>query len=225
MNARPTPRQLLIAAVCLVMVLGAAFAAAHVTRHDPIFKLTPPPDEAAPNVVAPADVQEAQRLDLHRTFFTAWAALLLVTPALCLFPFRNSSSTAAGYWLAFWTAGLLAFAVHLYWAVIVIFDGDWSRITNTTRVSAPVIDTVFAIWWGLDVLLAWSMQRENRIIRIERTIVSLLAFVLFVAGSVIEGEIWLSKAVGFVMAGAVAIAVLAWLARRLRVNAASRPRP
>ena len=214
MNARPTSRQLLIAAVSLVVVLGAAFVAAHVTRHDPIFKLTPPPDKAAPDVIAPADVQEAQRLDLHRTFFTAWAALLLVTPALCLFPFRNSSPAASGYWLAFWTAGLVAFAVHLYWAVIVIFDGDWSRITNTTRVSAPVIDTVFAIWWAIDVLLAWAMPRENRLIRIERTIVSLLAFVLFVAGSIREGEIWLSQAVGFVMAGAVAIAVLAWLWRR-----------
>lgn len=221
MNARPTPRQLLVAAACLVVVLGAAFVAAHITRHDPIFKLTPPPDKAAPDVVAPADVQEAQRLDLHRTFFTAWAALLLVTPALCLFPFRNSSPAAGGYWLAFWTAGLLAFAVHLYWAVIVIFDGDWSRISNTTRVSAPVIDTVFAVWWAIDVLLAWAIQRENRIIRIERAIVSLLAFVLFVAGSVIEGEILLSKAVGFVMAGAVAIAVLAWLGRRL--STASRP--
>jgi hypothetical protein len=204
-------RPLTIAAVCLVVVLGAAFGGAYATRNDALFSLSPPPDKGTPNVIPEADVTQGERHDLHRTFFTAWAALLLVTPAICLFPFRNTSSTARGYWLAFWTAGLLAFAVHLYWAVIVIFDGDWSRITNTTRVSAAVIDTVFAIWWAVDVVLAWMLPRENRLMTIERAIVSLLALVLFVAGSVIEGEIWLSKALGLVMAGAVAIAVLLWL--------------
>src|SRR6185503_2042996 len=218
--AHPSARQLTIAGFCLALVLGGAFAGAALTQHDPIFRLSPPPPkDAAPGTVMPADLSEAQRLDLHRTFFTAWAALLLLIPALCSFPFRSTSANAAGFWLVFWTASFIAFAVHLYWAVFVIFHGDWSQITKTTRVSAPVIDTVLAVWWALDVLLAWSIPRENRLIRVERTIVSILAFALFVAGSAIEGEILLSRALGFSLGGAVVIAVLVSWARRSRGRA------
>lgn len=206
--ARPTAQQLTIAGLCLAIVLGAAFAGASMTQHDPIFKLSPP-KSAAP------DLTEAQRLDLHRTFFTAWATILLLIPALCSFPSRRAS----GYWLAFWTASFIAFAVHLYWAVFVIFQGDWSRIMNTTRVSAPILDTVLAVWWALDVLLAWAIPRENRFIAIERWVVSILAFVLFVAGSAKEGEIPLSRALGFVLGGAVLICWIASLARRRQASA------
>jgi len=210
--ARPTAKQLTIAGLCLAIVLGGAFAGAARTQHDPIFSLSPPKSTTP-------DLTEAQRLDLHRTFFTAWATILLLIPALCSFPFRRTSPPAAGWWLAFWTASFIAFAVHLYWAIWVIFGGDWSRITNTTRVSAPILDTVLAVWWALDVLLAWAIPRENRFIAIERTVVSLLAFVLFVAGSALEGEILLSKVLGFLLGGAVVISGIAWIARRRSVRA------
>ena len=198
---RPTARQLLIAAVSLIVVLAAAFIAASATQHEPIFSLS-------------NDIAESQRLDLNRTFFTAWAAILLIIPALCAFPFRSSSPSAAGYWLAFWTAGFLAFAVHFYWGVVVIFGGHWSRIAHTTRVSAPVVDTVFTIWWGLDVLLAWTVRTRKLLIEIERTIVYLLAIALFFAGSALEGEITPGRALGFLLGGAVVISLIARLVRR-----------
>src|SRR5438874_10442362 len=102
----------LLAAVCLVLVLASAFIAARATRHAQIFSLVPPPPKRDKKRVMSPDVGEAKRVELHRTFFTAWAALVLTIPALCLFPFRGSSSTAAAYWLAFWTAAFIAFAVH-----------------------------------------------------------------------------------------------------------------
>jgi hypothetical protein len=221
-HVRPVARQVTIAAFCLAVALGGAFVAADVTRHDPIFSLSPPPPKNAPShVIATADITETQRIELHRTFFTAWAALLLVIPALCLFPFRHQSSSAAGYWLAFWTTSFLAFAVHLYWATIVIFHGDWSQISSSTRVSAPVVDTVFAVWWGVDVLLAWTLHPGKRLVNIERTIVYVLAVALFIAASAIEGEIWLSKALGCTLAAAIAISILVWLTRRMRRRALS----
>src|ERR1041385_6988355 len=153
-------RQMMVATVCLMLVLAAAFVAADATRSTAIFSLSPPPPKHEPGRVMPPDVTEANRLDLHRTFFTAWAALLLATPALCLFPFRRSSPAAAGY------------------------------------------------WWALDVVLAWTVRAENLPIKIERTISHLLAAALFILGSAKEGEIWLSKALGFTMAGAIAIALI-----------------
>ena len=209
-HVRPTPTQLTIAVVCLAVVLAGAFIAARATLQEKTFSLSPPAAKGSQTIPGP-DATEAQRLDLHRTFYTAWAALLLVIPALSLFPLRRSSSKAAGYWLAFWSASLVAFAVHLYWAVVVFFEGDWSEIMNTTRVSAPVIDTVFAIWWAIDVLLAWTLPTETRVVRIQRAIVHLLAFVLFVAGAAIEGETGLSRALGYILAAAVTISIVVWI--------------
>ena len=213
---KPTARQMLIAVICLVIVLGGAFLAASLTQEKKIFSLSPPAEKnAPPNVQVPPDIRETQRLDLHRTFFTAWAALILVTPALCTFLFRRSSKSAAGYWLAFWTVSFIAFLVHFYWAIAVLF-GEWNHAFDTTRVSAPRVDTVFTVWWGIDVLLAWLVQSEGVLIKIQRALVHLVAFVLFVAGSAVEGEIWWSKALGFTMAAVVLIACLISFVRWLK---------
>lgn len=214
---RPTARQMLISVICLVTVLGGAFLAASLTQEKKVFSLSPPPEKnVPPNIQAPPDIKETQRMDLHRTFFTAWAALILVTPALCTFLFRRYAKSAAGYWLAFWTVSLIAFLVHFYWAVAVIFGSDWVTINKTTRVSAALPDTIFTVWWVIDVLLAWLIQSEGIMVRVQRALVHLFAFVLFFAGSAIEGEIWLSKALGFAMAAAVLIAFLIRLTRWLK---------
>lgn len=205
-----TDRQALRQALLLGSLLTAlALVAAWLTRELPIFSLLPPGGTVA-------DVVPAQRFDLHVTFFTIWATLLLVTPALCLFPHIRHSEQAARYWLAFWTVALLAFAVHFYWAVVLVFGNDWLRILDTPRVSAPRLDTVFAVWWVVDVLLAWFYRSEALWLRIQRVLVHLLAFVLFFMGAAREGELLLSRLIGYAMAIAVLVAVLAWLWRLRR---------
>jgi magnesium-transporting ATPase (P-type) len=206
-RSRPTSRQLLVAFLCLVLASTAAFVGASLTQERPIFSLSPPGAPDAP------DVPASKRLDLHRTFFTAWAAVLLVTPALCTFLFVRTSQRAAGWWLAFWTASLLAFLVHFYWAVVVIFDNDWTRIFHTTRVSAALPDLVFVVWWALDVLLAWVIWRDGLAIRIERALVHALAFILFFAGSALQGEIFWSRAVGYTLGIAMLLSIIARIAR------------
>lgn len=218
-RVRPTARQIILAAMCLVLVLSGAFLAASLTQNKPIFSLSPPSEENAPidSPVKP-DLEEAQRLDLHRTFFTAWAALILVTPALCAFLLKRFSKSADQYWLAFWTVSYLAFLVHFYWAVVVLFKSDWGNIFNTTRVSAATPDMILTIWWGFDVLLAWLILSEPRWIRVQRALVHLLAFVLFFAGSLLQGELKLSRALGMAMGVAVLISFLIccrrWLKRQ-----------
>lgn len=201
----PRRRTMLLAILALAVGLASAFVAAWLSRDVGIFSLAPGPGKAP-------DILASQRLDLHRTFFTIWVALLLVTPALCLFPFRRRSELAARYWLAFWTAALVAFCVHFYWAVVVIFGNDWNRIMTTPRVSAPVLDTVFALWWFADVAIAWLVRSEATWVRVERTLVHVLAFVLFFMGAAREGELLASRFFGWTMAGLVAAALAAWLA-------------
>jgi hypothetical protein len=202
-----TDRQALLQALALGVLLSlAALLAAWLTRDQAIFSLLPP-GGAAP------DMRPEQRFDLHVTFFTIWATIALVTPALCLFPFIRHSALAGRYWLAFWTVSLLAFAIHFYWAVMLVFGNDWSRILDTPRVSAPRLDTVFAVWWVVDVLLAWFHRSDALWVRAQRVLVHLLAFILFFMGAAREGELPLSRAIGYAMAAAVLVALLAWLWR------------
>jgi len=187
--------------------LAVCFAAAWWSRDLALFSLTPPGGGTA-------DVVEALRQDLHLTFFTIWASLLLATPALALFPTIRQSACVYQTWRIFWTASLLVFAVHFYWATVVIFGNDWQRILNTPRVSAPRLDTVFALWWVVDVVLAWTTRTEAVWLRLQRLGVHLLAFVLFFMGAAREGELAASRALGWFMAVVVAAGLIAWLARR-----------
>lgn len=187
--------------------LAVCFAAAWWSRDLALFSLTPPGGGTA-------DVVEALRQDLHLTFFTIWASLLLATPALALFPTIRQSARVYQTWRIFWTASLLVFAVHFYWATVVIFGNDWQRILNTPRVSAPRLDTVFALWWVVDVVLAWTTRTEAVWLRLQRLGVHLLAFVLFFMGAAREGELAASRALGWFMAVVVAAGLIAWLARR-----------
>jgi hypothetical protein len=201
---RPARPVMLLAWACLLLCSGGAMLAAWLTRDQAIFSLLPPGGTVP-------DMLPEQRLDLHRTFFTIWASLLLVTPALCLFPFHRSSPRAAQYWLAFWTVSLLAFAIHFYWSVVVVFGNDWSRILNTPRVSAPRLDTVFAAWWVVDVALAWFYRGDALWVRAQRVLVHVLAFILFFMGAAREGELLLSHVLGYGMSLAVGVAVMLWL--------------
>ncbi|WP_066708980.1 hypothetical protein [Curvibacter delicatus] len=187
--------------------LAVCFAAAWWSRDLVLFSLTPPGGGTA-------DMVEALRQDLHLTFFTIWASLLLATPALALFPTIRQSARVYQTWRIFWTASLLVFAVHFYWATVVIFGNDWQRILNTPRVSAPRLDTVFALWWVVDVVLAWTTRTEAVWLRLQRLGVHLLAFVLFFMGAAREGELAASRALGWFMAVVVAAGLIAWLARR-----------
>lgn len=205
----PDLRAMTAALLALLLALGGAFAAAWFTRDAELFSLA-----AAPGL-AP-DVRTQQRHDLHRTFFTAWAALVLVTPALALVLFRDTSGRAARYWLAFWTVALVAFAVHFYWAVSVMFGNDWRRILHTPRVSAPVLDTVFVAWWCVDVGIAWFSRSEARWVKLQRNLLHVLAFVLFFMGAAREGELAASRVLGWAMAAVVGLAAARWAGDRVR---------
>lgn len=189
---------------CFVLV---CLAGAQATGAVPIFSLSPPGG-------GPADVPEQLRVDLHMTFFTIWASLLLATPALVALPGVGMSTTAWRWWRITWTASLLVFLVHFYWAAVIIFGNDWTRILNTPRVSAPRLDTVFAVWWVIDVTLAWLLNHRVTWVRVQRWGVHLLAFVLFFMGAAREGELAFSRTLGWAMAVVVAAGLLAWLLRR-----------
>lgn len=133
---------------------------------------------------------------LQRTFATAWAAMLLVTPAFYAFWFRRSSALAMRWWLAFWTIGYAVFLVHFVQATVIYFEGDWSKILHSKLVTLPRLDTVVTLWWGADVVLAWMGIAEGRLVRIQRIAVHVILLALFLLGSLKEGSYPASFIVG-----------------------------
>jgi hypothetical protein len=192
-------RELTIASLAFVVVVAGAFLGA--------LNLSLVSPETLP-----AGVQEGQTLDFQITFFTAWAALILVAPALCAFPFRRASDLAARYWLAFWTVSWVAYLIHFYWAVVVFFGGDWSKILNSPDlVSVPVLDTVVTVWWGLDIVLAWLVRSKVGWIRVQRVLIHLLVLLLFVLGSAVEGSFLVPRLFGVALALSVLVSSALWL--------------
>lgn len=118
-SSSPIPaRSWYIALGTTALLLAAAFIMARTTVDRNFFSFSPPstPDNSAP----PADVlDQAGALRLYQTFYTAWATMILLFPALIWFLFRKQSETAARRWLLFWTVSYVAFLVHLYWALFI----------------------------------------------------------------------------------------------------------
>lgn len=195
-----------------LLITGLATAA---TREIALFSLLPPGGSVA-------DIKESARSDLHFTFFTVWASMVLATPALAMLPRSYTSAAAFRWWRILWTASLMVFALHFYWSTQIIFEGNWSRILDTSRVSAPRLDTLFGVWWCGDVLLAWTTRKPGRWIGVQRWGVHLLALLLFFMGAAREGELPLSRWLGWTMAAVVVAAFTGWITDRLRKG---RPAP
>ncbi len=137
----------------------------------------------------------------YRIVFTIWVATILLTVALCFYALRRPSAPS-NYWVLFWTFAYLAYLLHFYWSVGVLFGWDFtskdgilhSRIGVNPDpekvVCNPIPDLVLTVWWGLDVLLAWLVFGRScpKWLRIERGAVSLFAFAAFFGATVLAAK-------------------------------------
>src|SRR5215472_1376603 len=124
----------------------------------------------------------------YRVIFNIWATIFLLTPALCFHCF-SAADRPNSFWRAFWTFAYLAFLIHLYWSIFVMFHLNWVEIFHSQEGAAlnpervvdhPGPDLFLAAWWGLDVLLAW-LGADHKWVRVQRGAVHLLAFAMFFA--------------------------------------------
>ncbi len=185
--------------LCAVLI-GTAFVAASLTDESGILSLSPPPTPSNPN--PEPDVTSENAVVLYQAAYTAWVALVLTLPAMAMVWTRRRSIADWHVWRLFWTVGFVAFLIHMVWSMGVFFGGDIGWMTTSSRVSAFWPGIIFLIWWAVDVALAWTRSEDQIWITIQRRIVHIAAFILFVGGSVVKGETLLIKMLGiaFVMA-------------------------
>ena len=147
----------------------------------------------------------------YHVIFTIWATAILLTPALCFYILFKPGAVEQ-YWRAFWTFAYVAFLFHLYWTVVKTFNFNFYEIFHSHSgfvanqehiVDHPGPDFALAIWWGLDVLLLWSVRREIRFIRLQRGLLHLVTFTMFVMAFEAAKASRGAHMLGMVMAGAV----------------------
>jgi len=156
--------------------------------------LSPIPPAGSDGTIFEADVADDAQFKLYFAAFSAWAALALFVPATVYFCLNGDDTN----WRFWWTAGFTAFAIH------------------STRVSAPVPGLVLLIWWAVDVALSW-IDAKGRAITIQRIILHIGAFILFIGGSAATGETALIRILGT----AAALIILASLGKRMISRKAS----
>jgi len=162
-------------------------------------------------------------VDYYRVIFTLWAAVILVTPALCFHIFSRSDAPNS-YWRAFWSFAYLALLVHIYWAVFGTCAGDWNLVFNSKVASPthpecvvehPGPDFFLAAWWGLDVLLAWLVPDNIKLIRVQRGALHVLVFSMVFGATVLATKAGIvAHLLGIIMA----LAVLSCLVLRIIIR-------
>ena len=168
------------------------------------------------------DARQAAGLPVHSVpyygaVFTIWAAILLLTPALCFHVFSIADAPNS-FWRAFWTFAYLAFLAHLCWTIVGMFHLNWVEIFHSQQgiatdpekvVDHPGPDLFLAVLWGFDVLLAWLVA-DHKWVRVQRGAVHLLAFVMFFGAFTLATKASIvAHLLGIVMFVAVAVCFLA----------------
>lgn len=153
--------------------------------------------------------------------------------AVCYF-FRRYSALLTPMWRAFWTGAFIALLIHIWIGVADSLQGKITEVFHTPLVSHPIFDTLLAIWWAIDVVLAWkkSPDQDTALVRFERTVANILFPVAFVWAT-FEGKsltnaktltdkktLFVGHATAIVMLAVVAIAVACWISIRKPVKKA-----
>lgn len=127
---------------------------------------------AVASLAAPIQVEQLQGIleyrenyNYERTFLTIAATLILLLPTFWLFVLQRREGPSS-LWRAFWSFSLLAFFVHLYWAIRLLLEvrqePSWSLPTILTAivhsprlVHSPYFDFLILGWWMIDVAISW----------------------------------------------------------------------
>jgi hypothetical protein len=122
----------------------------------------------------------APQLELGRAIYTMGVSLFLALPALFLFSFGLDSALAANSWRLFWSFSLLAYLIHVAYALAYM-----GKVFYLTGQSLPhafisrygwfvaIFNSILTVWWICDVALAWFSASAARWIFMQRLLLNL----------------------------------------------------
>jgi len=168
-------------------------------------------------VAALMAAETALDLPFQRMIYSIWATMVLLIPALCLYILPTRTPVRTNYWLLFWTFAYLLYLVHFYYAVMVHYHASIPEVFREQGVRIAGSNFLDTLWWGVDVVLAWTVTRDVKWIRIERMLLNIyLPLTFFVASVVIfKGFV---NVLGYAMTAGVVLSLIIrirvwWIAR------------
>lgn len=149
----------------------------------------------------------------YRTIFSIWLTMAFLIPAEVLFFWPGDSPQRRNYWLLCWTFGFLAFAVHFYYTIGIIFHGSLREVYAKQGVVIATSNLLDFAWWGFDLVLAWFVKKEAKWIHVQRVLAHLyIPLTFFVSAVVIKRGF--VRGLGIVMTVAIVGTLLLRFLRR-----------
>jgi hypothetical protein len=123
----------------------------------------------------------------YRIIFSIWLTLAFLIVAEVLFFWPGDSPRQHNYWLLCWTFGFLAFAVHFYYSIGIVFHASLREVYAKQGVVIATSNLVDFAWWAFDLVLAWFVKSEAKWIRVQRILAHLyIPLTFFVSAVVIK---------------------------------------
>jgi hypothetical protein len=151
-----------------------------------------------------------------RTIRSVDATMVLLIVAIPFYFLQFRDRRYSEWWLAFWTASLVAFVIHLAFAIFGTFGGDFRAVFHHGElVSHPVFDLFLFIWWVIDGWLAW-MAATYFLVRVQRTVLHGILTLAFFMATREDGVSRTGQWLGVILLLAAVAAVLSATVRRPR---------
>lgn len=139
----------------------------------------------------------------HRAVYSIWGVMTLVVFALALMILRLGRSSLGELWRATWTAGFLAYMLHLWIGIEEGFGGSLDAVFRTQGYVVAASNFVLAALWAFSAGFAWMRYPAlwlHVVTAVLAAISAITASVLFASGpSVVVGLMFVAV---LVLAGA-----------------------
>jgi hypothetical protein len=148
-----------------------------------------------------------------RTEWTARLAMMLAAPAIALYVLDTGRPGPWPWWRAFWTAGMAAYLLHVWWAVFGAYGGDIGAIVERQGWVAGT-NGLATILWVADVAAAWLIKPPPGIaVRILRFLAWFIVAISFIVASAVF-RTGVSAMFGYILAALLAGALaIRWAGR------------
>jgi len=128
-----------------------------------------------------------EALVYYRIIYSIWLTMAFLIAAEVLFFWPGDSPQRRNYWLLCWTFGFLAFVVHFYYTIGIVFHGSLREVYAKQGVVIATSNLLDFAWWGFDLVLAWFVKSEAKWIRVQRVLAHVyIPLTFFVSAVVIK---------------------------------------
>jgi hypothetical protein len=120
-----------------------------------------------------------------QVLYTVRVTMVLFTITMCLYVLPHASTQRANYWLLFWSASFVSYAIHVYYSFFKFFHGSITEFYGAQGAFVATLNVIVTVWWLFDMVVVWGSDSVPKWMRIQRTGIQVLIWLLFFLSTVI----------------------------------------